>query len=101
MTAVTSHVFGIRQFDRDARFLSIKSPEFDFDSFDTIAESFLLAIDATVMEKESNADLHIWLIDFEGCRLLLKGEHYSGALWLEAMSDDDEETLTFIASLLN
>ncbi|PSV35665.1 DUF3630 family protein [Photobacterium sp. GB-210] len=101
MTAVISHVFGIRQFDRDARFLSIKSPAFDFDSFDTIAESFLLAIDAKMVEKESNADLHIWLIDFEGCRLLLKGEHYSGELWLEAMSDDDEETLTFIASLLN
>ena len=65
-----------------------------------IAGVLLTRIDACLIERELNADLHIWLIDFEGSRLMLKGEHYSGALWLEALSAADNDTLTFIASLL-
>lgn len=93
--------FQVHQCDVERRYLSLIGPVFDFDNFDEVAEQLLVAIDATVIEKECNADLHVWLVDFEGCRLLLKGEHYSGELWLEIMRDDDRETLVFIASLLS
>ncbi|MCX9490588.1 DUF3630 family protein, partial [Vibrio cholerae] len=47
------------------------------------------------------ADLHTWLIDFEGCHLLLRGEHYSQSLWLETLTaGQGDEELAFIAKLL-
>lgn len=101
MTPLESQPFSVRQLDLNARYLSIISPDFDFDSFGSVASQLLQTLDATVIEKECSADLHIWLVDFEGCRLLLKGEHYSSTLWLEAMSEDDLDTLAFIAGLLN
>ncbi|WP_459782701.1 DUF3630 family protein [Photobacterium sp. R1] len=39
-------------------------------------------------------------MDFEGCRMMLKGEHYSAAMWLELLSRDDSDTLAFLASWL-
>lgn len=92
--------FVCRELDLEQGLLLINGPEFDFDSFPEVAEQLLQKIDAAVIERELNADLHIWLIDFEGCRLMLKGEHYASALWLEWLSPDDRETLQFLATLL-
>ncbi len=78
MTSTPSR-FVCRELDLEQGLLLIGGPEFDFDSFPAVAEQFLQQIDATVVERELNADLHVWLIDFEGCRLMLKGEHYSSA----------------------
>ncbi|OAN19183.1 aminopeptidase [Photobacterium jeanii] len=100
MAISSSPFFAVRRLDLASGHLMLIGPDFDFDSFAAMAEALLLQIDATVVEKELNADLHVWLIDFEGCQLLLKGEHYSGAVWIEAMSTRDNETLAFIASLL-
>ena len=72
--------FACRELDLEQGLLLIDGPEFDFDSFPEVAERLLLQIDGTVIERELNADLHVWLIDFEGCRLMLKGEHYTGAI---------------------
>lgn len=96
----TSSRFVCRELDLEQGLLLIGGPEFDFDSFPAVAEQFLRQIDATVVERELNADLHVWLIDFEGCRMMLKGEHYSSALWLEWLSADDHETLQFLAGML-
>ncbi|MCW8331094.1 DUF3630 family protein [Photobacterium sp. SDRW27] len=92
--------FVCRELDLEQGLLLISGPEFDFDNFSEVAAQLLQQIDASVIERELNADLHVWLIDFEGCRLMLKGEHYAGALWLEWLSPDDRETLQFVASLL-
>ncbi|MGF1732717.1 DUF3630 family protein [Photobacterium kasasachensis] len=97
---VSSTSFVCRELDLEQGLLLIGGPEFDFDNFPAVAEQFLMQIDATVVERELNADLHVWLIDFEGCRLMLKGEHYAGSLWLEWLSPDDSETLAFLATLL-
>ncbi|MGR5149037.1 DUF3630 family protein [Photobacterium alginatilyticum] len=97
---VSSTPFVCRELDLEQGLLLIGGPEFDFDSFPALAEQFLKQIDATVVERELNADLHVWLVDFEGCRLMLKGEHYAGSLWLEWLSPDDSETLAFLAALL-
>lgn len=92
--------FACRELDLEQGLLLIDGPEFDFDSFPEVAEQLLKQLDATVVERELNADLHVWLVDFEGCRLMLKGEHYAGVLWLEGLSPDDRETLQFLATLL-
>ncbi|ELR63246.1 Aminopeptidase N [Photobacterium marinum] len=93
-------VFSCRELDLASGLLQIDGPDFDYDSFPLVADQLVARIDAQVLERELNADLHVWLIDFEGCRLLLKGEHYSSALWLEGLSADDQETLVFLARLL-
>lgn len=92
--------FVCQELDLEQGLLLISGPEFDFDSFPEVAEQLLQQIDATVVERELNADLHVWLIDFEGCRLMLKGEHYASALWLEWLSADDHEILQFLAGML-
>ncbi|MGF1701034.1 DUF3630 family protein [Photobacterium makurazakiensis] len=94
------NLFFCRQLDLAHRLLEITGPTFDFDSFSDIAEQLLKQLDITVREKELNADLHVWLVDFEGCRMMLKGEHYSGQLWLEGLDSEAGETLSYLAQLL-
>jgi len=73
---------------------------FDIDSFPVLGEQLLASLSATVVEKQLDADLHSWLIDFEGCRLLLKAEHYSESVWFEALSvSEGREELDFLARL--
>ncbi|MGR5065917.1 DUF3630 family protein [Photobacterium sp. DNB22_13_2] len=97
--AASSH-YWCHRLDIAARLLEIGAPEFDYDNFAAVADTLLLGLGITVLEKELNADLHVWLVDFEGCRLLLKGEHYSGQMWLEGLDSEAQETLLFIAGLL-
>lgn len=92
--------FGVREFDHAQGCLHLLTPDFDYDSFADVAQVLVTVLGASVVEKEANADLHIWLIDFEGCRMMLKGEHYSAAMWLELLSRDDSDTLAFLASWL-
>ncbi|WP_299019924.1 DUF3630 family protein [uncultured Photobacterium sp.] len=97
---ISSSVFTCRDLDLEQGLLVIDGPDFDFDSFPAVAKQLVGIIGAKVFEQEVNADLHVWLIDFEGCRLMLKGEHYASVLWLEWLSPDGHETLTFLARLL-
>jgi hypothetical protein len=99
-TPLSEHLFAVRKLDLAHGHLLLSGPDFDFDSFPDIAEQLLVCIDARVIEKELNADLHVWIIDFEGSRLLLKGEHYASALWIEVLSSADNDALAFIATLL-
>ncbi|MEF1298321.1 DUF3630 family protein, partial [Vibrio parahaemolyticus] len=47
-----------------------------------------------------DADIHSWLIDFEGCRLFMKAEHYSEAIWFEALNiEESREELDYLAGL--
>ncbi|KDM92133.1 DUF3630 family protein [Photobacterium galatheae] len=100
MTISSEPHFGVRELDHTRGCLHLIAPEFDYDSFAGLAQSLVTLLGASVVEQEANADLHVWLIDFEGCRLLLKGEHYSASLWLEILSQDDRETLDFLAAWL-
>ncbi|XRF84382.1 DUF3630 family protein [Photobacterium damselae] len=74
-------------------------PNFDFERFAVYGEQIAALLDYRILERETNADLQIWLLDFEGCHLLLKGEYYSQSIWLEALDDLGEENLVFIARL--
>ncbi|WP_045040181.1 DUF3630 family protein [Photobacterium iliopiscarium] len=74
---------------------------FEFDDFAVVAMALLQRLDATLVEQEQSADLQQWLIDFEGCQLLLKAEYYTASMWLELLTLNDIEPLIFIQQLLS
>ncbi|WP_428771971.1 DUF3630 family protein [Vibrio sp.] len=92
--------FGLREFEPEQGRIIIAAPSFDFDSFPPLGEQLVRLLSATVIEKQWDADLHSWLIDFEGCQMLLKAEHYSENLWLEALViDQSQDEMAFLAQL--
>ncbi|CAH0524220.1 DUF3630 family protein [Vibrio hippocampi] len=93
--------FGLTEYSAKQGRIIIAHPGFDFDEFSAVAYQFILALSAAVVEKQCDADIHSWLIDFEGCRLILKGEHYSESFWIEALDiSASQEEMKFIAGLL-
>ncbi|KOO14048.1 DUF3630 family protein [Vibrio xuii] len=92
--------FGLVDYQAQEGRIIIRTPRFDFDSFPQLAEKLVQLLSASVIEKQWDADIHSWLIDFEGCQLFLKSEHYSESVWFEALAiDDSKEELDFLASL--
>ncbi|NNN45370.1 MULTISPECIES: DUF3630 family protein [unclassified Vibrio] len=92
--------FGLSEYLAPQGRIILRTPPWDFDSFPKLAERLLRLLSATVLEKQLDADMHSWLIDFEGCPLLLRAEHYSGSIWIEALSaQESEEELIFLAQL--
>lgn len=96
----TQTEFGLRDYQADEGRIVIRSPQFDFDSFPQLAERLVAQLSASVVEKQWDADIHSWLVDFEGCQLFLKSEHYSESIWFEALViEESREELDFLASL--
>ena len=96
----STHRFGLRAYQPQKGRLELKTPSFDFDSFPEMAEQMVRLLSATVIEKQWDADIHSWLIDFEGCQLLLKSEHYSESVWIESLViKDSKEELDYLANL--
>lgn len=92
--------FGLVEYQADDGRIVIRAPRFDFDSFPQLADKLVKLLSASVVEKQWDADIHSWLIDFEGCQLFLKSEHYSESVWLEALLiDESRQELDFLASL--
>ncbi|MDN3608746.1 DUF3630 family protein [Vibrio ostreicida] len=92
--------FGLIQYEAEQSRMIVRTPSFDFDTFPILGETLLGLLSANAIEKQSDADLHSWLIDFEGCQLFLRAEHYSECVWFEAVaSGDAREELDFLASL--
>jgi hypothetical protein len=77
--------FGLLDYHAEQGRLVLLFPTFDFDSFGPMGDQMVQLLSATVVEKQQDADIHSWLIDFEGCQLFLKAEHYSESVWLEAL----------------
>ena len=93
-------LFSVVEFDKEAGRIIFSIPEFDFDSFEVIGKQLVSAMDATIIEQQMDADLHSWLIDFEGAQFMLRAEHYSNSVWLEALArTEHQEELMFIAGL--
>ena len=92
--------FGLDAYLPEQGRIIINAPDFDFDSFPALAERLLRLLSATALEKQCDADIHSWLIDFEGCHMLLKAEHYSESVWLEALSiKESRDEFNFLAKL--
>ncbi|WP_086981734.1 DUF3630 family protein [Vibrio aphrogenes] len=93
-------MYGLKEFDVQAGRLILTHPSFDFDSFSEVAKPLVNLLSATVTEQQTDADLHSWLIDFEGCPLFLRGEHYSETMWIETLSPQEgNEELQYLAKL--
>ncbi|MGF1911221.1 DUF3630 family protein [Vibrio kasasachensis] len=92
--------FGLIDYQSDQGSIIIRAPSFDFDTFPLIGERLLTTLSAHVVEKQCDADIHVWLIDFEGCQLFLKAEHYSESVWFESLAGtDSKEELEYLANL--
>ncbi len=92
--------FTLRDFQPELGRLVISTPSFDYDSFPALGEQLVSLLSATVTEKQADADIHSWLIDFEGCELMLKAEHYSESVWFETLSaHESQQEMVFLAQL--
>ncbi|HAS6495721.1 TPA: DUF3630 family protein [Vibrio parahaemolyticus] len=92
--------FGLTEYIAEEGRLLIAAPSFDLDTFPALGERLVGVLSATVIEKQWDADIHSWLIDFEGCRLFMKAEHYSEAIWFEALNiEESREELDYLAGL--
>lgn len=92
--------FGLTEYIADQGRLLITAPSFDLDTFPVLGERIVDLLSASVVEKQWDADIHSWLIDFEGCHLFMKAEHYSEAIWFEALTvEESREELDYLAGL--
>ncbi len=95
-----SATFSLNHYDAEQGRLVVNVPDFDYDSFPALGEQLLKQLSATAIDKQADADIHSWLIDFEDCQLMLKAEHYSEAVWFEALAvGEAAEELEFLAGL--
>ncbi len=93
-------LFSSLDFQPDEGRLVLSVPALDFDNAPDLMAQFLSHIGASANETQTDADIHTWLVDFEGCRLMLRAEHYSAAMWLETLDGAGNEELAFLANWL-
>ena len=94
------HYWGLVDYCESEARLIVSSPPFDVDSFPLLGETLINLLSAEVKEKQFDADLHSWLIDFEGSLLFLRAEHYSESLWLEALDkNQSQQVMAYLAKL--
>ncbi|PSU69081.1 DUF3630 domain-containing protein [Photobacterium phosphoreum] len=93
--------FSLLEINLELGTLVVTPRAFEFDNFSVFATLLLQRLDAKLIDQQSSADLHQWLIDFEGCQLLLKAEHYTASMWLELLVLSEVEPLIFIQQLLS
>ncbi|WP_116869907.1 DUF3630 family protein [Vibrio splendidus] len=92
--------FGLREYLAEEGRLLVTTPSFDFDSYPEIGEHLVNLLSATVVEKQWDADMHSWLVDFEGCQMFLKSEYYSESVWFESLSPEaSREEFDYLAAL--
>ncbi|CCN82171.1 conserved hypothetical protein [Vibrio nigripulchritudo SFn27] len=92
--------YGLMEYQREEGRIILTTPRFDYDSFPELGDKLVKTLSASVVEKQWDADIHSWLIDFEGCQLFLKSEHYSESVWLEVLNkDENQEELDYLAGL--
>lgn len=97
---MVNNLWRLREFLPKEGKIILLSPAFDVDSFPELGTQLVQLLSASIKEKQFDADLHSWLIDFEGCLLFLRAEHYSESIWLEALHvDESREELNYLARL--
>ncbi|WP_281545933.1 DUF3630 family protein [Grimontia sp. SpTr1] len=88
--------FRLSHHDSEAGRLVLAADALDFDNAEQHLMAFCQLIDAKVAEKQTDADLLSWLIDFEGVPFMLRAEHYSASVWLERLGAEGDEELAFL-----
>ena len=80
--------------------ITIPVPGLNFDNFAEWALPVISRLELQVLERQCDADLHTWRVEFEGTPLLLRGDHYTECLWLEAQNEEGGDVLAFLAQIL-
>ncbi|MEN0678857.1 MAG: DUF3630 family protein [Plesiomonas shigelloides] len=80
--------------------ITIPVPGLNFDNFAERAQPVISRLELQVLERQCDADLHTWRVEFEGTPLLLRGDHYTECLWLEAQNEEGGDVLAFLAQIL-
>jgi len=92
--------FGLIEYQAEQGRLIIRTPQCDFDDFPQLGLRLVQALPAKIIEKQCDADIHSWLIDFEECQLFLRAEHYSESVWFESLAGmDSQQELDYLASV--
>ena len=86
----------VTQVDAESAVLLLTYPGLCWDNFPALAEALVEGWELIPIEREWGADRHSWLLEFEGSRIRLEYEHYSGC-WLEAVRPADREALLWLA----
>ncbi|MGL5006001.1 MAG: DUF3630 family protein [Plesiomonas sp.] len=76
--------------------LSVYCRGLDVDNFAEKVQPLLEQAELQVIDRQCDADLHTWRVEFEGTPLLLRGDHYTQTLWLEALCDEGVAVLQFL-----
>ncbi len=66
--------------------LTLELYPFDMDTFPSLCEQLLALLSATLKEKQYDADLHSWFFNVEGGEWIIRAEHYTESVWIEALS---------------
>lgn len=68
----------------------------DWDNFPALAARLLDEWELELLLQDSGADRHSWQLGFEGTRIWLHFEHYSGC-WLSADDEEGRATLRWLS----
>ncbi|WP_028111346.1 DUF3630 family protein [Ferrimonas kyonanensis] len=71
----------------------------DDDTLAQLVPLMLARLDCRLLEHSWGADRHLWLLEFEGCRLALQYEALCDTLWLQAERAGDQEVTEYLAQL--
>lgn len=92
--------FRLSHMDAVAGRLVLVADTLNADNAEQHLQALCQMLDASVKEKQTDADLLSWLIDFEGVALMLRAGHYSASVWLETLGDEGQDELVFLHSWL-
>ncbi len=70
----------------DDKRLTLELDPFDMDTFPSLCEQLLGLLSTTIKEQQYDADLHSCLFHFEGSDWIIRAEHYTESVWVEALS---------------
>ena len=93
--------FALKAYHAEQGVVEVAVANVSVEMLSQLGEQLVGFLDARIVDQQQDADLHTWLVDFEGTQLFLKVEHYSESVWFEALAPQSaQEELAFIAQLL-
>lgn len=79
------------------KYLMIPMAGLHFDNFADRVMPWMEQWELQLHERQCDADLHSWRVLFEGTPLLLRGDHYTESVWLEALDPEGSDVLAYLA----
>lgn len=80
--------------------LLLDNPVLSFENFNAHALALVAEIGARECERHWGADRHAWVVEFEGCHLMLEFEDYTNSAWFAPIKEQDKNVLVLLAEKL-